>query len=99
MGFPRIYFVAIKRPKDMDNSERENPNPRPKWLVIADNGLGSVISGAALISATFVLFLMILVTADIIGRYVFSKPVPMTYEVGSFLWYLSFSWESVIPNE
>ena len=69
----------------MDNSERENPNPMPKWLAIADNGLGSVISGAALISATLVLILMILVTADIIGRYVFSKPVPMTYEIGSFL--------------
>ena len=85
MGCPRIYFVAIKRPKDMDNSEHENPNPRPKWLAIADNGLGSVINGAALISAILVLVLMILVTADIIGRYVFSKPVPMTYEIGSFL--------------
>ena len=69
----------------MEESERENPNPMPQWLDIADNGLGSVISGAALISATFVLVLMILVTADIIGRYVFDKPVPMTYEVGSFL--------------
>ena len=66
MGCPRIYFVAIKRPKDMDNSEHENPNPRPKWLAIADNGLGSVISGAALISATFVLVLMILVTTMVV---------------------------------
>ena len=47
--------------------------------------LGYLVRGANLLSAIFVLLLMILVIADILGRYLFNSPVPMTYEVGSFL--------------
>ena len=69
----------------MEESERANPTPVPRWLVKTDSGLGTVINTSAILSATLVLVLMFLVTADIIGRYVINKPVPMTYEVGSFL--------------
>ena len=69
----------------MEESERANPTPVPGWLVKTDSGLGKVINTSAILSATLVLVLMFLVTADIIGRYVINKPVPMTYEVGSFL--------------
>lgn len=47
--------------------------------------LGWLVQGANLLSAVFVLLLMILVVADIFGRYLFNSPVPMTYEVGSFM--------------
>lgn len=50
-----------------------------------DRWLGSVVRAANLISAVCVLILMVLVIADIFGRYLFNSPVPMTYEVGSFL--------------
>ena len=48
-------------------------------------GLSWVINSSALGSSIFVVVLMVLVTADVTGRYVFNKPVPMTYEVGSFM--------------
>ena len=48
-------------------------------------GLGWMVNISALGSATIVLILMVLVTADVTGRYLFSKPVPMTYEVGAFM--------------
>jgi TRAP-type C4-dicarboxylate transport system permease small subunit len=48
-------------------------------------GLGWLVTGANGISAVFVLVLMILVIADIGGRYLFNRPVPMTYEVGAFM--------------
>lgn len=48
-------------------------------------GLGWVVNSSALVSATVVLILMVLVSADVTGRYVFNTPVPMTYEVGSFM--------------
>jgi TRAP-type C4-dicarboxylate transport system permease small subunit len=44
-----------------------------------------LVTGANAVSATFVLVLMGLVIADITGRYLFNSPVPMTYEVGSFM--------------
>ena len=50
-----------------------------------DRWLGGVVQAANLISAVCVLILMVLVIADIFGRYLFNSPVPMTYEVGSFL--------------
>ena len=50
-----------------------------------NRALGCLVRGANLLSAVFVLLLMILVIADILGRYLFNSPVPMTYEVGSFL--------------
>lgn len=48
-------------------------------------GLGWVVRAANLISAGCVLILVVLVIADILGRYLLNSPVPMTYEVGSFL--------------
>jgi TRAP-type C4-dicarboxylate transport system permease small subunit len=50
-----------------------------------NRALGWVVLGANGLSAVFVLVLMVLVMADIIGRYLFNRPVPMTYEVGSFM--------------
>lgn len=50
-----------------------------------NRGLGWLVVGANGLSAAFVLVLMVLVMADIIGRYLFNSPVPMTYEVGSFM--------------
>jgi TRAP-type C4-dicarboxylate transport system permease small subunit len=50
-----------------------------------DRWLGRMVRAANLISAACVLILMVLVIADIFGRYLFNSPVPMTYEVGSFL--------------
>jgi TRAP-type C4-dicarboxylate transport system permease small subunit len=47
--------------------------------------LGWAVNGSALGSSTIVLFLMVLVVADVTGRYVFNSPVPMTYEIGSFM--------------
>ncbi len=48
-------------------------------------GLGWIVRAANLVSAACVLILMVLVVADIFGRYLFNSPVPMAYEVGSFL--------------
>jgi TRAP-type C4-dicarboxylate transport system permease small subunit len=48
-------------------------------------GLGWIVRATNLVSAACVLILMVLVIADILGRYLFNSPVPMTYEVGSFL--------------
>ena len=48
-------------------------------------GLGWVVQAANLVSAACVLVLTVLVIADILGRYLFNSPVPMTYEIGSFM--------------
>lgn len=48
-------------------------------------GLGWLVNTSAFASSLIVVILMGLVTADVTGRYVFNKPVPMTYEVGSFM--------------
>ena len=50
-----------------------------------DKALGWLVYAANAVSAAFVLLLMILVVADITGRYVFNRPVPMAYEFGSFM--------------
>ena len=50
-----------------------------------DRALGWLVGAANAVSAAFVLLLMILVVADITGRYVFNRPVPMAYEFGSFM--------------
>ena len=50
-----------------------------------DRTLGWLVGAANAVSAAFVLLLMILVVADITGRYVFNSPVPMAYEFGSFM--------------
>ena len=50
-----------------------------------DRALGWLVAAANAVSAAFVLLLMILVVADITGRYVFNRPVPMAYEFGSFM--------------
>ena len=50
-----------------------------------DRVVGWLVSASNLISALCVLILAALVTADIFGRYMLNDPVPMTYEIGSFL--------------
>ena len=50
-----------------------------------DRALGRLVAAANAVSAAFVLVLMILVVADITGRYLFNRPVPMAYEFGSFM--------------
>ena len=50
-----------------------------------DRTLGWLVGAANAVSAAFVLLLMILVVADITGRYLFNSPVPMAYDVGSFM--------------
>ena len=50
-----------------------------------DRALGWLVGAANAVSAAFVLLLMILVVADITGRYLFNSPVPMAYEFGSFM--------------
>jgi C4-dicarboxylate transporter, DctQ subunit len=50
-----------------------------------DRWLGWMVQAANLIAAVCVLILMVLVIADIFGRYLLNAPVPMAYEVGSFL--------------
>ena len=50
-----------------------------------DRALGWLVGAANAVSAAFVLLLMILVVADITGRYLFNRPVPMAYEFGSFM--------------
>lgn len=50
-----------------------------------NHGLSWLVRTANLLSAVCVLLLMILVVADILGRYLLNSPVPMTYEVGAFL--------------
>ena len=50
-----------------------------------DRALGWLVAAANAVSAAFVLLLMILVVADITGRYLFNSPVPMAYEFGSFM--------------
>ena len=50
-----------------------------------DRALGRLVAAANAVSAASVLVLMILVVADITGRYLFNRPVPMAYEFGSFI--------------
>lgn len=52
------------------------------WL---DRALGWLVKGANAVSAVVVLLLMVLIIADITGRYILNHPVPMTYEVSSFM--------------
>ena len=50
-----------------------------------DRALGGLVAAANAVSAAFVLRRMVRGVADITGRYVFNSPVPMAYEVGSFM--------------
>ncbi len=47
--------------------------------------LAWVVNTSAFAAAGIVVILMVLVTADVTGRYLFNQPVPMTYEVGAFM--------------
>ena len=47
--------------------------------------LGWVINSSAFGAASIVVILMAMVVADIFGRKVLNKPVPMSYEVGAFM--------------
>ena len=47
--------------------------------------LGWVVNSSAFGAASIVVILMAMVVADIFGRKVLNKPVPMSYEVGAFM--------------
>ena len=47
--------------------------------------LGWAVNTSAFGAASIVVILMIMVVADIFGRKVLNKPVPMSYEVGAFM--------------
>ncbi len=47
--------------------------------------LGWVVNTSAFGAASIVVLLMAMVVADIFGRKVLNKPVPMSYEVGAFM--------------
>ena len=47
--------------------------------------LGWLINSSAFGAASIVVILMVMVVADIFGRKVLNKPVPMSYEVGAFM--------------
>ena len=47
--------------------------------------LGWVVNTSAFGAASIVVILMVMVVADIFGRKVLNKPVPMSYEVGAFM--------------
>ena len=47
--------------------------------------LGWVVNSSAFGAASIVVILMVMVVADIFGRKVLNKPVPMSYEVGAFM--------------
>ena len=49
------------------------------------NALGWVVNTSAFGAASIVVILMAMVVADIFGRKVLNKPVPMSYEVGAFM--------------
>lgn len=57
---------------------------RRLWT-LSNGALAWLVQGANLVSAACVLVLTVLVIADILGRYLFNSPVPMTYEIGSFM--------------
>ena len=50
-----------------------------------DKILGSTVNASAFGAAAIVVILMAMVVADIFGRKVLNKPVPMSYEVGAFM--------------
>ena len=47
--------------------------------------LGWSVNASAFGAASIVVILMVMVVADIFGRKVLNKPVPMSYEVGAFM--------------
>ena len=47
--------------------------------------LGWIVNSSAFGAASIVVILMAMVVADIFGRKVLNKPVPMSYEVGAFM--------------
>lgn len=53
-----------------------------RWL---SRILGWVVNSSAFGAASIVVILMAMVVADIFGRKVLNKPVPMSYEVGAFM--------------
>ena len=52
---------------------------------ILEKILGWVVNSSAFGAASIVVILMAMVVADIFGRKVLNKPVPMSYEVGAFM--------------
>ncbi len=52
---------------------------------ILSRALGWVVNSSAFGAAGIVVILMAMVVADIFGRKVLNKPVPMSYEVGAFM--------------
>ena len=52
---------------------------------LLSRGLGWAVNSSAFGAAAIVVILMVMVVADIFGRKVLNKPVPMSYEVGAFM--------------
>ena len=52
---------------------------------ILNRALGWAVNTSAFGAASIVVILMAMVVADIFGRKVLNKPVPMSYEVGAFM--------------
>ena len=52
---------------------------------LLSKALGWVVNSSAFGAASIVVILMAMVVADIFGRKVLNKPVPMSYEVGAFM--------------
>lgn len=50
-----------------------------------NRALGWLVNSSAFGAASIVVILMAMVVADIFGRKVLNKPVPMSYEVGAFM--------------
>ena len=87
-GFSRWVSARSEATGDPLRSAVAVEPARPFVMGVGDGlskGLGWMVNTSALGSSMIVVVLMVLVTADVTGRYVFNKPVPMTYEVGSFM--------------
>ena len=57
-----------------------------QWVgKILNRALGWAVNTSAFGAASIVVILMAMVVADIFGRKVLNKPVPMSYEVGAFM--------------
>jgi TRAP-type C4-dicarboxylate transport system permease small subunit len=74
---PQIGAIPVPAEAGLGRSLASRAQPG-RWL-------GRLVNASAMGSSTVVLFLMCLVVADVTGRYVFNNPVPMTYEIGSFM--------------
>lgn len=67
---------------DTDRSSPSNPG----WL---DRLAGWLARGAMAVAGTAITLMMVHVTADVIGKFVFNQPVPATYETTEIVYMVS----------